>query len=63
MRHPVQLLVLFLIAVVFASAVLASHQNKPFPLLIGEAQATMIVCNPQPTSELIRWNKSRINRT
>lgn len=45
MKHPVQLLVLFLIAVVFASAVLASHQNKPFPLLIGEAQAT-IICNP-----------------
>ena len=39
MRHPVQALVLFLILVVVASALLASHQHKPFPLLIDAPDA------------------------
>lgn len=52
-----------IVLAIAASALLSSHQNKPFPLLIDEAGATTIICNPQPTPELIRWNKSRINRT
>jgi hypothetical protein len=46
-----------------AAALLSSHQHKPFPMLVDEAEATMIVCNPTPTPELIRWHKQRINRT
>lgn len=37
---------LLLVATIFACALLASHQRKPFPLLIDEAHATSIVCNP-----------------
>lgn len=59
MRHPVQALVLFLIAVVFLCAMLASHQRKGFPLLISEAHAMTVVCNPQPTPHLIGWNRNR----
>lgn len=47
---------------IFACAMLSSHQNKQFPLLIDEAQATTIVCNPQPTPELIRWHRSKETR-
>lgn len=46
-----------------AAALLASHQNKHQALLIDEAQATTIVCNPQPTPELIRWHRSKEVRT
>lgn len=46
-----------------AGALISSHQNTPFPLLIDEAQATMIICNPQPTPELIRWHRQKVTRT
>lgn len=32
--------------VTLAGALLSSHQHKPFPLLIDEAHAVTIVCNP-----------------
>lgn len=59
MRTAVGILILaFAVA-----ALLASHQSKPFELLIDEVQATTIVCNPQPTPELIRWHRSKEVRT
>lgn len=49
-------IVTVVVMAIFSAAVAASFHAKP-------VSATMIVCNPQPTPELIRWNKSRINRT
>lgn len=57
MRLAVALIVLAMLA----CALIASHSNRP--LLIPAAEATMIVCNPQPTPELIRWNRSKVVRT
>lgn len=62
MRHPVQALVLFLILVVLASALLASHQRKPFPLLVDEAHATMIVCNPVLVPDVRKQRAKRIQK-
>jgi hypothetical protein len=59
----VRLAVALIVLAILAAAVLSSHQHKPFLLLVDEAEATMIVCNPTPTPELIRWHKQRINRT
>lgn len=53
----------FIALVLLACAIWSSHQHKPFLLLVDEAQATTIVCNPQPTPELIRWHKSKDIRT
>jgi hypothetical protein len=43
---------------IFAAAMLSSHQNKPFPLLIDEAQAVTIICNP-----VFVPNTSKVERT
>lgn len=48
---------------ILGCALLSAHQHKPFPLLVDEAHATTIVCNPQPTPDLIRWHKSKEQRT
>jgi hypothetical protein len=59
----VRLAIALIVLALLAAALLSSHQHKPFPMLVDEAEATMIVCNPTPTPELIRWHKQRINRT
>lgn len=51
------------ILILLGCAVLSIYQHKPFPLLIDEAQAKTIICNPQPTPELIRWHRSKESRT
>lgn len=38
--------VAFIILTILGCAALASHQHKPFPLLVDEAEAVTIVCNP-----------------
>lgn len=53
----------FVILTIATAAWLASHQHKNQGLLIDEASATTIVCNPQPTPELIRWHRSKEVRT
>lgn len=59
MRHFVILIIL----VILGCALLASHQRKSFPLLVDEAEATTIICNPQPTPELIRWHRQKTSNT
>lgn len=38
--------VALIILAIAACAVLSSYQHKPFPLLVDEAEATSIICNP-----------------
>jgi hypothetical protein len=38
--------VALIILAIGACALLSAHQHTPFPLLVDEAEATAIVCNP-----------------
>jgi hypothetical protein len=38
--------VALIILAIAACALVSAHQHKPFPLLVDEADATAIVCNP-----------------
>lgn len=59
-----RLLAFLIILIIAACAVLSSHSHKPFPLLIDEAHARTIVCNPQPTPDLIGRERHRgVTRT
>lgn len=55
MRAAAAIIVLALLA----CAALASHQRKPFELWIEEAEASTIVCTPQPVPALIEWHRKK----
>jgi hypothetical protein len=55
----VRLAVALIVLALLAAAVMSSHQHRPFFLLIDEAEAATIVCNPSPTPYLIGWHRNR----
>lgn len=62
--NALRIFVAFIIMLLLGCAAWSSHQHKPFALWIDEAEATMIVCNPQPTPDFLRWHRShKVNRT
>lgn len=55
--------VALIILAIAACALLSAHQHKPFPLLVDEAEATSIVCNPVLVPDARTQRAKRISRT
>lgn len=52
-----RLAVAFIIVILLGCAAWSSHQHRPFALLVDEAKAVTIVCNPVFVSDLGKRSK------